>query len=120
MVDEAASYFHCTDRERAIFEAGIKLGSIYHQYVGVPMNLSNIEAIETAIKQSVMVQPFVEKVEVNINRAMVKRSTGHYKYVTLKGEMLDVYLTIKYNQEEVRARMRYIKELDYPLMSLEE
>jgi Uncharacterized protein conserved in archaea len=34
--------------------------------------------------------------------------------------MLDVYLTIKYNQEEVRARMRYIKELDYPLMSLEE
>ncbi|MCI2413518.1 MAG: dihydroneopterin aldolase, partial [Cuniculiplasma sp.] len=34
MVDEAASYFHCTDRERAIFEAGIKLGSIYHQYVG--------------------------------------------------------------------------------------
>ncbi|MHB1439114.1 MAG: dihydroneopterin aldolase family protein [Cuniculiplasma sp.] len=120
MVDEAASYFHCTDKERAIFEAGIKLGSIYHQYVGVPMNLSNISAIETAITQSVRVQPFVIDAKVSINRAMVKKSTGHYKYVTLKGEMLDVSITIKYNEEEVRAKMRYIESLDYPLMYLEE
>ncbi|MCL4323025.1 MAG: dihydroneopterin aldolase family protein [Candidatus Thermoplasmatota archaeon] len=120
MNDEAASYFHCTDRERAVFEAGIKLGSIYHQYIGIPMNLTNIEAIETAIRQSVMVQPFVEKADVRINKSMVKKTTGHYKYETLKGEMLDVSLTVKYKSEEVRVRMRYVEKLDYPLMTIEE
>jgi Uncharacterized protein conserved in archaea len=119
MVDEASSYFHCTDRERAIFEAGIKLGSIYHQYVGVPMNQSNIEAIEHAIQQSVMVQPFVSSATVSIDRSMVKRSTGQYKYVTLKGEMLKVTIDVKYKEESVRARMEYVEKLDYPLMFLE-
>ena len=119
MVDEAAFYFHCTDRERAIFESGIKLGSIYHQYVGIPMNHTNINAIETAIEQSVLVQPFVLDAKVSIDRNMVKRATGHYKYVTLKGEMMNVSLGIKYNEETVRAKMQYIKELDYPLMFLE-
>lgn len=119
MVDEAASYFHCTDRERAIFEAGIKLGSIYHQYVGVPMNQSNIDAMEQAIQKSVMVQPFVKSATVRIDRNMVKKSTGHYKYGTLKGEMLNVTLEVEYNNQSVRARMEYVEKLDYPLMFLE-
>ncbi len=119
MVDEAAAYFHCTDRERAIFEAGIKLGSIYHQYIGVPMNHSNVDSIEHAIRQSVMVQPFVKSASVSIDRNMVKKSTGHYKYVTLKGEMLNVSIDVEYNNELVKAKLQYIEKLDYPLMFLE-
>jgi hypothetical protein len=34
-MDVADSYFSCTDSERAAFEAGIKLGTVYHQFVGV-------------------------------------------------------------------------------------
>ncbi|MBR1452331.1 MAG: hypothetical protein IJ592_02405, partial [Candidatus Methanomethylophilaceae archaeon] len=26
--------FSCTERERAVFEAGIKMATIYHQFVG--------------------------------------------------------------------------------------
>ena len=52
MQDPASLYFKCSDRERAIFEAGIKLGTIYHQYVGAPLNLSNVESLEKAISAS--------------------------------------------------------------------
>jgi hypothetical protein len=120
MNDVAESYFKCTDRERAIFEAGIKLGSVYHQYVGVPLNLTNIDALENAIAQSVKVQPFVDDATVSINKEMIKKSTGAYKYVTLKGEMLDVSIKIKYNNISIKGRMKYIEELDYPLMYLED
>nr|WP_277770666.1 dihydroneopterin aldolase family protein [Thermoplasma acidophilum] len=30
MKDPASHYFKCTPRERAVFEAGIKLGTVYH------------------------------------------------------------------------------------------
>lgn len=118
MHDPAESYFKCTNRERAIFEAGIKLGTIYHQYVGVPINLSNLESLENAIKDSVMVQPFVESASVKIDPEMVKKRQGVYKYITLSGEMLSVSVIIKYKDESVEARLNYIEEMDYPLMYL--
>ncbi|AKA49104.1 dihydroneopterin aldolase [uncultured archaeon] len=120
MKDPASEYFSCTDRERAIFEAGIKLGTIYHQYVGVPINLSNLTSLQNAMKESVMVQPFVQDAEVSIDREIVKKRQGVYKYITLSGEMLDVTIKVKYNDEKITAKLEYIKEMDYPLMHLEE
>lgn len=119
MHDPAASYFNCTERERAIFEAGIKLGTVYHQYVGVPINLSNINSLENAIRESVLVQPFVESAKVNIDIEMVKKRQGVYKYITLSGEMLSVKLEIKYGNSAVKASLEYISEMDYPLMHLD-
>lgn len=120
MRDPASNYFSCTDRERAIFEAGIKLGTIYHQYVGVPINLSNLTSLENAIRESVKVQPFVEDAEVHIDKEIVKKRQGVYKYITLSGEMLKVRLKIKYNDEVVKAGLDYIEDMDYPLMHLED
>ena len=37
----AAGYFNCSLKERAVFESGIKLGTIYHQFVGTPLSSSN-------------------------------------------------------------------------------
>lgn len=119
MRDPAEKYFNCTDRERAIFEAGIKLGTIYHQYVGVPINLSNLPSLENAIRDSVLVQPFVKDAMVKIDSDLVKKRQGVYKYITLAGEMLDVSVTINYRDEEVVARLNYINDMDYPLMYLE-
>lgn len=119
MRDPASSFFQCTDKERAIFEAGIKLGTIYHQYVGVPLNLSNLESLETAIRQSALVQPFVEDAEVTIDRDMVSKRQGTYKYLTLSGDMLRVSIKIRYNSVTVTGRLRYVKEMDYPLMYFE-
>lgn len=120
MHDPAEPFFKCTDRERAIFESGIKLGTIYHQYVGVPINLSNLESLEHAIRESVMVQPFVEEAEVTIDPDIVEKRQGVYKYITLTGEMLNVKIKVKYRSQTVVSRLRYVSEMDYPLMFIEE
>ncbi|MHB1492538.1 MAG: dihydroneopterin aldolase family protein [Thermoplasmataceae archaeon] len=120
MPDIAEQFFNCSDRERAIFEAGIKLGTIYHQYVGAPVSLSNLQSLEEAIRQSVLVQPFVDEASVRINPDNINRHKGTYKYITLTGDMLDVSLSIRYKGSKVKARLRYIREMDYPLMYLED
>ena len=116
MLDPASKFFSCTDHERAIFEAGIKLGTVYHQYVGVPLNLSNVGSLETAIRESLLVQPFVEDAEVTIDRTRLKRKPGKYKYYTLTGDMLNVNLTVRYGDEVIKASLKYVREMKYPLM----
>lgn len=115
-MDPANKYFHCTDRERAIFEAGIKLGAIFHQYTGIPVNKDNVNTVKKAIEDSTRIQPFVENIDVNINID----NNSSFNYLSLNCKMLDVKLTIKYKNQEVKARMMYIEELNYPLMYLEE
>ncbi len=112
----AASYFKCSTRERAIFEAGIKLGTIYHQFVGVPVDLSSVEILEESIEKGVLVQPYVESVNVHIDRAHFRGKKDEYDYVSLTGNMLDVKLSIRMEGVRVRAEMRYLPDLNYPLM----
>jgi hypothetical protein len=116
----AEGYFNCTRRERAIFEAGIKLGSIYHQFVGVPVDMSNVEILERSMERGAMVQPFVEDVKVRIDRSSFRDKKDEYGYQSLTGNMLDVSLTITIGNDKVVAEMRYIKELHYPLMFVKE
>ncbi len=120
MQDPANKYFNCSDRERAIFEAGIKLGTVYHQYVGSPLNLSNVDSMEKAISESAKVQPFVEDATVRIDKDMISKKQGVYKYITLTGDLLDVTIKIRYGSEDVTAKLRYVPEMDYPLMYIEE
>ena len=48
--DPTTPYFVGTDRDRAAFEAGIKLGSIAHQFVGTPLTRRNAASIERTIE----------------------------------------------------------------------
>ncbi len=116
MDDPASKYFNCNDRERAVFEAGIKLGTIYHQFIGTPVSASNIDILEKAIEESIKIQPFVYDVKVRINRQIIKKKKGIYKYKTLTGDMLNIELKIKYNNVIAICKMEYIKEMNYPLM----
>lgn len=112
----AADMFSCTVRERAMFEAGIKMGTIYHQFVGVPVDLSSVEILERSIEQGVRVQPYVDDVHVHIDRSHFRPKKDEYGYMSLTGNMLDVKLVIKIDDVKVTAEMRYVKELNYPLM----
>ncbi|MDH3365108.1 MAG: dihydroneopterin aldolase family protein [Thermoplasmata archaeon] len=114
--DTADSYFQCDDSERAAFEAGIKMGTIYHQFVGIPVSADNVETLENAIEEGCKVQPFVESVKVVIDRSRLKTKRGEFDYVSLTGEMLDVDLVVKYKGARVEAGMRQVKEMNYPLM----
>lgn len=116
----AAKYFNCTLRERAVFEAGIKLGTIYHQFVGTPICAANVEILERAIEDGVRVQPFVKDVRVRIDRNALRRKRDEFDYQTLTGNMLDVVLVIQIENVRAVAEMRYASDLRYPLMYVKE
>ncbi len=113
---KAADMFCCSTKERAMFEAGIKMGTIYHQFVGVPVDESSVELLERSIERGVLVQPYVKSVKVHIDRSFFRPKTDEYSYLSLTGDMLDVVLEIKIDKVEVTAEMRYDKDLKYPLM----
>ncbi|MEM3383143.1 MAG: dihydroneopterin aldolase family protein [Nitrososphaerales archaeon] len=111
-----------TDRERAIFEGGIALGAIYHQFIGIPIikDKAIIEALEKVISKSMGLQPYRESVEVKINFDLIKGEKRHaYDYETLKGKHLDVKVKTKYGNSRAIVRMRYIPEIDFTLMYIE-
>ena len=118
--DPAKKWFRCTDAERAAFEAGIKLGAVYHQFVGLAVDRKGVEAVERAIEASVRAQPCVEDVTVRIDRKAVEGAAGPYGYVSLTAEMLEVEVTVTYGKATAVGTLRYVPELRYPLMYIKE
>ena len=124
MEDPAKRFFPAdlTDRERACFEAGIALASIYHQFVGVPVSRDPkvLRAVERAVEASMSLQPFKERVKVKIDARRLKRAgKPPYDYSTLRGDELEVRVVVRYGAARVWAAMRYVAELGYPLMYVE-
>ena len=123
--DVARKYFDArvTDRERAAFEGGIALATIYHQFVGTPISLkgNSIKALERAIEEAIKLQPYRSKVKVKVDTSRLKqwRDTP-YSYETLKGEHLNVEVETRYRSAKVKTKMRYIPELQYNLMYIQE
>ena len=87
-----------------VFEAGIKLGTIYHQFVGTPLSSTSVESLERAIQDGVRVQPFVKDVKVHISREALRRKSDEYDYQTLTGPMMEVTLTVKMDGGHRRGR----------------
>ena len=112
----ADSRFSCTARERAVFEAGIKMATIYHQFVGTPVNLDSVEGLERSISEAICVQPYVRSAKVKINRSRFTKNGDTYSYLSLTGDMIDAVVTIELHDIIVTAEMRYDEELGYPLM----
>jgi hypothetical protein len=111
-----------TDRERAIFEGGIALGAIYHQFTGIPISKDRdvIKTLEESISRSMKLQPYRESVKVKIDADMIKAGKSHtYDYETLKGRHLDVRVKTRYGNAKATVRMRYIPEIDFTLMYIE-
>jgi hypothetical protein len=117
--DPAWTYFAGTDRDRAAFEAGIKLGAIAHQFVGTPVTEKSVEELERAIEAATRVQPLVEDVRVKIDRTRL-HPQGPYGYAALTEDMLRATVTVRVGKVRVTAEMQYIPELDYPLMYLKD
>ncbi|MFQ5918774.1 MAG: dihydroneopterin aldolase family protein [Thermoplasmata archaeon] len=117
MEDPAVDYFECTDAERAAFEAGIKLGSMYHQYVGAPVSPENADLLARAIEAGARLQPFVEEVRVRIDPVGTGAS-GAFPYRSLTGKMLNIEVRVRYREVIAVAAMRYERDLRYPLMRI--
>ena len=103
-------------REIAAFEAGIKLGALYHQFVGSPVSVKTAPSLEKAMQESISLQPYVRAIKVSIDRMMLKENI--FGYGELEGRMITAEVEINYEGEIVRARLEYDETKNYPLMSL--
>ncbi|MCX9085183.1 MAG: dihydroneopterin aldolase family protein [Candidatus Methanoperedens sp.] len=107
------------NRDMAVFEAGIKLGALYHQFVGTPINVDMIEGLSRIIEESIGVQPYVRSISVTIDSEMVKRKQNPgFGYCELEGRMLHVSIQVLYKNVIAHVQMCYDEGNDYPLMSI--
>jgi hypothetical protein len=101
--------------EVACFEAGIKFGSLYHQFAGTPVAPRSAASLSAAMEEAIENQPHCEAVRVRVDPDRVRDAIdGPEGYTELTGTLMDVDLRVVYEGIEVRAEMR--TEDGYPRM----
>lgn len=113
-------FSNITSRERAIFEGAISMGALFHQFVGTPVNNQTKKSLEDAMKNSLNLQPAIEDVEVNIDFTKLEDAMSEFDYTSLTGDMLDVKIHTKVDDVKAVIRIKFIEELNYPLMYVED
>ncbi|MFX1570884.1 MAG: dihydroneopterin aldolase family protein [Promethearchaeota archaeon] len=112
-----------SNRERACFEAGIKLGALYHILSGIPIQNDEkiIDSIERGIESAISCQPFVKSVKIHLNREKIlKNKETEFDYEEITGKIIEAEINIEYESVYVLAKVKWVDELDYPLMFIEE
>ena len=122
--DKENAYFppDLSDRERASFEIGIKLGALYHILCGMPIssNSSVIDSIEKGIEASISCQPYVKSVKLNINREQIQGDkSSEFEYDEITGKYIEAEVVLKFKSVEITAKVEWIEKLKYPLMFIE-
>lgn len=118
MEKEADGYFNCEDTERTAFELGIKLGALFHQFIGTPVSSRNIDSLIDAMEKTVETQAYVVSADITIHKPEGSEE-GVFEYTTLKEDMLEAVVEIEYKGIKASGKIEFIDELDYPLMYIE-
>ena len=105
-----------TDQQQACFEAGVKFGSLYHQFAGTPVSPDSAPSLERAMADAIENQPFCESVAVDIDEAALADAADDHGYVELTGRFMEVRMRIEYEDVVVRTEMAMAD--GYPLMRL--
>jgi hypothetical protein len=108
-----------TTPQAACFEAGIKFGTLYHQFAGTPVSPESSDSLARAIEEAIENQPFCSSVTVEIlddalRAELADQSVG---YTELTGRFMEVELVVEYEGTEVVATMAM--DGDYPRMELQ-
>ena len=108
-----------TTPQTACFEAGIKFGTLYHQFAGTPVSPDSSASLERAIEEAIENQPFCAGVDVEIlDDALREELAGQSAdYTELTGRFMEVEITIEYEGHTVVAAMAM--DGDYPRMALQ-
>jgi len=104
---------------KACFELGIKLGALFHQFIGLPVGFENVEIVERAIESCVKLQPFVVDAKVEISRDALKRNLSKFGYTTLSPEMLKAEVVVEIENVRVKGTLKWVEEMKYPYMDFE-
>jgi hypothetical protein len=87
----------------------------------MPVSARTGSGLARTIERSVGLQPFVTAVRVKIDtRRGGPLGTGRFRYHYLTAEMLDVRVRLSDRGVEVEAHLTHRKDLQYPLMSVEQ
>ncbi len=106
-----------TPREALLFEAGIKLGGLFHQYVGIPVSPGTAGALARSIERAVGLQPYVESVRIRLRPQRAgPTGPGRFAYRYLTAEMIEARVTLVEGSLRVTAELTYRRDLRYPLM----
>ena len=111
-----------TNRERACFETGIKLGALYHILCGIPISSDDkvISSIEKGIESAISCQPYVKSVKISLNKEKIigDKSTP-FDYDEISGQIISAEIIIEYQSTQVIAKINWVEDLQYPLMYIE-
>ena len=109
-----------TDDQVACFEAGIKFGSLYHQFAGTPVSPESADSLARAMEAAIENQPHCEEVRVSIREDTLQDAidAGDADYVEFTGEFADVDVVVEYEGVTVETTMRM--DGDYPMMAVED
>jgi hypothetical protein len=107
-----------TDPQVACFEAGIKFGSLYHQFAGTPVSPASAPSLAAAMEEAIENQPHCESVTVDVREDALAEAVadGPAAYTELTGRFFEVEMHIAYEGVEVVAGMAM--EDGYPLMEV--
>jgi dihydroneopterin aldolase len=107
-------------REALLFEAGVKLGGVFHQYLGIPVSRGTAAGVARTIERAVALQPYVVRVRARVDVGKGgPLGRGRFAYRYLTAEMLDVSVRLRDGPDEVEARLAHRPDLRYPLMRVE-
>ncbi|OVE85248.1 hypothetical protein B2G88_12080 [Natronolimnobius baerhuensis] len=107
-----------TDAEAACFEAGIKFGTLYHQFAGTPLSPASADSIETAMEEAIQNQPHCTDVTVAVQHDALEADLADSSatYTELTGRFLEVEIVVEYEGCAVVTEMAM--EDGYPLMEV--
>ncbi|MHA1727914.1 MAG: dihydroneopterin aldolase family protein [Promethearchaeota archaeon] len=108
-----------SDRERASFELGIKLGALFHIAIGIPISKDKevINAVEKALQKSISCQPYVTSAKVKLLVNQIKGEKVHqFDYSSINPECLSAEIKVKFKNVNIEGKVEWNEELSYPLM----
>ncbi|MFX1419072.1 MAG: dihydroneopterin aldolase family protein [Promethearchaeota archaeon] len=125
MPETNANIFFSSDlseRERACFETGIKLGALYHILSGIPIRKDEkiIESIERGVESAISCQPYVKSVKISLDRDKISgEKESEFDYDEITGKIIQAEINIEYESILIVAKVKWVEALDFPLMFIE-
>jgi hypothetical protein len=107
-----------TDAQEACFEAGVKFGSLYHQFAGAPVSVDSAASLAAAVEESIENQPACESVTVDADLDAIEAAAGDVGYTEFTGPLFEAEVVVEHEGVEVVARMAM--DDGYPLMEVVE
>lgn len=107
-----------TDSEIACFEAGIKFGTLYHQFTGTPVDRESAPGLARAMEEAIENQPHCTDASVTIREDRLTEAIDPVVgYTELQGPLMDAEIAVEYESVVVETKMEL--EDGYPRMRVE-